>query len=158
MIEVRPTEMGDAKHLKDWILAQSEYFPMGDLKEIEETAKRWVEVAVEQKSGLTALYQGTPVGFGILFLQNYVRLTHQAVHILVVDKSYQQMGIGSKLLNALMERGRELGVELLHVEVYDEAAIERFYKRHGFVEFARQERWTKDHDIYRARVCLERFL
>lgn len=159
-IEIRPIEPEDAHLLKDW-LSEPEtepYFPTGEPAEIEDAAKRWVDLALEQHCGLTALYQGKPVGLGLLFLQTYVKLTHQCVHVLVVSSAFRKMGIGSKLLEELMKMAREFGVELFHVEVYDDPEIEKFYKEHGFVEYARQEAWTKSGDQYRRRVCLERFI
>lgn len=159
-LEIRTCEKADSEPLKRWIFdpETTPLFPVSDPKEIEDAACRWVELAMEQNCGLTALYQGTPVGFGVLFLQNYVELTHQCVHILLVDRAYQKMGIGSALLNALMDKARAHNVELLHVEVYDDPDIERFYKKHGFKEFARQEKWSKENHDYRSRVLLERFL
>ncbi len=138
------------------------FFPTADCKETSDAGVRWVEMALEQKSGLTAIYHGSPVAMGISFLQTYTRLVHQCVHILVVSQEYRRLGIGSELLEALEAQAKDYGVELFHVEVYDDPGVEAFYRKQGYIEFARQQGWSKDTSqhppIYRARVCMEKFL
>ena len=69
------------------------------------------------------------------------------------------MGIGSALLEELLSHGKgQFGVELAHVEVVGDEEVVNFYRKRGFVEFARQERWIKDHDQILNRVCLEKFV
>lgn len=159
-LEIRPVQSEDSLPLSLWLSdpETTPFFPVADPSEIQDIACRWTEMAVDQSCGLTALYQGTPVGFAICFLQTYERLKHESVHILLVDRAYRGMGIGGGLLQALEEKACRSGVELFHVEVYNDASIERFYRKRGFVEFGRQERWTKDDGLYRARVLMEKLL
>jgi GNAT superfamily N-acetyltransferase len=156
----RPVEKADTSFVAHWLADPlvEPCFPMAEAKEIEESAQRWVDLCINETCGFTAQFQGSPVGFGVLFLQTYKRLVHQCVHILVVDPPFRHMGIGSALLQALITRARERGVELLHVEVYEDPEVLKFYKKRGFKQFAKQEKWTKDHGIYRSRTMLERFI
>ncbi len=159
-LTLRLTEKSDAVPLHTWLLDPevARSFPVGDPQEIEEAAKRWVDLC-EEEAALTALYQGVPVGIGILFLQHYKRLRHQAMHLLLVAKEFRCMGIGSALLEELLSHGKgQFGVELAHVEVVGDEEVVNFYRKRGFVEFARQERWIKDHDQILNRVCLEKFV
>lgn len=157
---IRPGQAEDSQALFQWMsdpeIARD--LPLGETSEIEEASKRWVEFH-QQKGVLVAVYQGVPVGIAILFLQHYQRIRHQCLHVLLVAKEYRGMGIGSALLEKTMELAkREHAIELFHVEIYGNAEAELFYRRRGFVEFARQERWIKDGDRILNRVCLEKFI
>ncbi|MBS0621769.1 MAG: GNAT family N-acetyltransferase [Verrucomicrobia bacterium] len=163
-LEIRPILEGDAPVIKELLMEErtEPFFPMGDPHEFEEGSKYWVSIGVNERAGLVALYQGVPVGMGLLFLHSYKRLKHQATHVMFVSAQFRRMGIGSALLRALMELAKREGVELLSVEVYDDPGVALFYKKQKFVEFARQQKWTKDATKnpvqYRARICMERFL
>ena len=159
-LEIRPVILEDGALLAEWIsdpLVEPD-FPMGQPQEIEEGAKRWVELACEQKSGLVAVYEGAPVGLGMLFLQTYKLILHNCVHILVIAPPYREIGIGKALLEALEKLAKERGVDLLHVEGYDDEEAIRFYRGQGYTEFGRQEAWTKTDAGYRGRVLLEKFI
>lgn len=160
MVEIRDVEAGDVGVLREWLSdpETSRCFPVADSQEIEEAAKRWVEFALP-RAGLIGIYQGSPVGYAMLFLHNYNRLKHQSYCVLVVDRSYRNLGVGSALLDALMVMASERhGVELLHTEIYGDPDVLRFFKRRGFTECARQEDWSRDGDDVRARVIVERFI
>ena len=164
VLEVRPSTKEDVPHLQQWLSEPrtEPFFPTGDPPEIEDAAKRWIEMAIEQGSGFTATLDGKPAGFAMLFLQTYTKLLHQAVHILLVGQDHRRQGVGSALLTALETLGKEKNIELIHVEVYDDPGVEQFYKLHGYREYARQLGWSKDSKkdppLYRARVCLEKFI
>lgn len=164
VLKVRPTTKDDVAPLGRWLAEPrtEPFFPTGDPPEIEDAAKRWVEMAMEQGAGLTATIDGHAVGFAMLFLQTYKKLVHQAVQILVVGQDHRRQGAGSALIAAIEKLGREKGVELCHVEVYEDPGVETFYRLHGYREYARQLGWSKDAKIdppyYRARVCLEKFI
>lgn len=64
----------------------------------------------------------------------YVRSFEEAcITNFAVDPSLRRKGVGSFLLNALMEQGRQQGIErfTLEVRVSNEAAI-RLYEKYGF--------------------------
>jgi GNAT superfamily N-acetyltransferase len=164
VLEIRPCLAEDIPHLQAWLAEPrtEPFFPTGDPPEIDDAGKRWIELAIEQGAGFTATLDGKPVGFGMLFLQTYEKLVHQAVHILIVGQDHRRQGVGFALLDNLEALGRDRGVELIHVEVYDDPGVEMFYANRGYREFARQLGWSKDSKQtppqYRARVCLEKFI
>ncbi|MGE3954301.1 MAG: N-acetyltransferase family protein [Parachlamydiales bacterium] len=159
-LQFRPVVREDHTLLAEWIADPlvEPAFPMGEPHEIEEGAKRWVEMGVDQGSGLVAVYKGVPVGMGLLFLQTYTLIRHNCVHVLVVSPPYRELGIGEGLLGALEGLARDKGVSLLHVEVYGDPAAVHFYLAHGYTEFGRQQGWTKTPAGYGERVLLEKFL
>lgn len=157
---IRPTLQEDAPMLREWLSEEEtgRYFPVQEENEIKEASERWCQLAVEEESGLTALWQGNPVGIMILFVQSYVKLRHQSLHILCVASAYRRMGFGSRLLQETLSLCKKKEIELLHVEVYEDPGFEAFYRNHGFVEFARQPGWSKEGEEYLGRVCFERFV
>lgn len=159
-LEIRKTVAEDAAPLLEWMSDPKVnlHLPMGEPQEIEDGAKRWCDL---YKKGycLTAVLDGEPVGMGFLFIQDYVVLCHQCMHVLVVRHDCQGQGIGSKLLEELLRVAKdEFKLELVHVEVYGSEEIVDFYKKRGFVEFARQEKWLKIDGSYYNRVLLETYL
>jgi len=159
VIEVRPAQAEDSVPLQEWLSEpeMAKGFPMGDPHEIQEAAKRGAEMG-GKGTGLTALYQGEPVGMGLLFLHTYKRLCHQCYHVLLVHRPYQHMGIGTRLLEELEALARSRGVELIHTEVYDDPSTLHFYYRRGYRPYGRQEGWIEDHTERRARVVIEKFI
>ena len=78
---------------------------------------------------LTAFLGENLAGYG-----GYVRSFEEAcITNIAVDPSLRRKGVGSFLLNALMEQGRQQGIErfTLEVRVSNEAAI-RLYEKYGF--------------------------
>ncbi len=159
-IEIRYTTEEDLPHFIEWLKEPKtlRQFPLTDDKEIEDAAKRWIDFYKEGYN-LTAVYEGVPVGIGILFVQNYTLLRHQCTHILLVAEPYRHLEIGHHLHEELVRLAKErFGIELIHVEVYGAEEAVTFYRQHGYDEFGRQEGWIKDGTEYLERVLLERFI
>lgn len=161
-VVIRYTEMNDAKYLRQWLLDPStmRWFPMADEVEIDDSVNRWIAFS-RYKCSLTAVKDGIPCGLATLYLQPYRRLAHQCEFGIVVSKDYRGRGyhVGEHLLTSLMDLAKNtFRIELLHLQVYGENPAIRLYRRFGFREFGRQNRWLKDGDAYLARVFMERLL
>jgi len=160
-IEVRYTEPGDAKYLKEWLMDPEVqgWFPMADQVEIDDAVMRWIAF-YRYKCSLTIVKDGVPCGLATLYLQPYRKLAHQCEFGIIVGRGYRNMGIGSYLISSLMHLAKEkFKIELLHLQVYAENPAMNLYKRFGFKEFGRQNSWIKEPgDRYVGRVFMERFL
>lgn len=159
-VEVRYTEAGDNKHLKEWLMEPETqcWFPMLDEVEIDDAVMRWIAF-YRYKCSLTAMKDGKPCGIGTLYLQPYRKLAHQCEFGIILGKDYRGLGIGSYLMSSLMHLAKEkFKIELLHLQVYAGNPAIDFYKRFGFSEFGRQNSWIKEADGYYGRVFMERFL
>jgi RimJ/RimL family protein N-acetyltransferase len=159
-LEIRYTEPGDAKYLKEWLMEPDiqRWFPMADQVEIDDAVLRWIAF-YRYKCSLTVLKDGVPCGLATLYLQPYRKLAHQCEFGIIVGKGYRSIGIGSYLMNSIMHLAKEkFKIELLHLQVYAENPAMNLYKRFGFKEFGRQNSWIKESDRYVGRVFMERFL
>ncbi len=159
-IDIRYTEVEDAKHLREWLSEPGilRWFPMLDDVEIEDAAVRWISFC-KYKCSLTALYKGEPCGLTTLYLQPYRKLAHQCEFGIIVGSAFRNIGVGGELLKNIMHLAKnDFKIELLHLQVYAENPAMRLYRRYGFREFGRQNHWIKDKGIYVGRVFMERFL
>lgn len=160
-VEVRYTEPGDAKYLKEWLTDPEVrgLFPMDDEMELDDAVMRWIAFS-RYKCSLTIIKEGVPCGIATLYLQPYRKLAHQCEFGIVVGKGYRKMGIGSYLMSSLIHLAKEkFKIELLHLQTYagNLSAID-LYKRFGFTEFGRQNGWVKEKEGYGGRVFMERLI
>lgn len=161
-ITIRFTEAEDAKYLREWLMESStrRWFPMGDQVEIDDSVGRWISFS-RYKCSITALKDGIPCGLATLYLQPYRRIAHQCEFGIIVGENYRGRGyhVGEQLLTRLIELAKnDFRIELLHLQVYGENPAMRIYRRFGFREFGRQNRWLKDHEAYVSRVFMERLI
>ncbi|MCB1112818.1 MAG: GNAT family N-acetyltransferase [Chlamydiales bacterium] len=158
-VDIRYTEQGDADHLKQWLLDPSvnRWFPMLDEVEIDDAVMRWIGFH-RYRCSLTATLNGKPVGLITLYLQPYKKLAHQCEFGIIVSPDHRGKKVGSELLSNLIHLAKtKFRIELLHLQVYADNPAIRLYKRFGFKEFGRQEKWIKEtNGEYTARVFMER--
>lgn len=158
--QVRLARDEDAAEIQRWLSdpETTRCFPFGEPAEIEESAKRWVELHKE-RAALVLECEGRPAAIALVYLQTERQLTHQALHILLVAPEIRNQGIGTFLLNELLLWAKEgLGLELIHVEVTMGTPGVEFYRKRGFEIFAQQREWMKEGDELLGRVMLERLL
>lgn len=160
-IDIRYTEPGDAKFLKEWLLDPevSRWFPMADEVEIDDAVNRWIGF-YRYRCSLTAVYQGNPVALSTLYLQPYKKLAHQCEFGIIVAPDFRGNKIGTEILNNLIYLAKEkFGIELLHLQVYEGNPATRLYERMGFKEFGKQTSWIKEKEgHYTGRVFMEKFI
>lgn len=160
-IDIRYTEVGDAKYLKQWLMdpTVSRWFPMDDEAEIDDAVNRWIGF-YRYKCSLTAVKDGIPVGLSTLYLQPYKKLAHQCEFGIIVAPDQRNKKIGTFLINNIMHLARDtFKIELLHLQVYAENPAIRLYKRMGFTQFGEQAKWLKGRDgVHQARSFMEKEL
>ena len=159
-LEIRYTEQGDTKYLKEWLMEPEtrRWFPMEDEVEVDDAVMRWIAFH-RYKCSLTVTKEGIPCGIATLYLQPYKKLADQCEFGIIVGEKYRNMGIGSYLMSSVMHLAKEkFKVELLHLQVYAENPAMNLYRRFGFKEFGRQNAWIKEQDRFVGRVFMERYL
>jgi putative acetyltransferase len=159
-VMIRPAVEGDQKYLVEWLLQPGvlQWFPLADVREIEDAARIWMSYR-QQNAVLTAVCDGEPCGSANLYLQPFRKLSHQCLFAIILDEKHRGKGIGTKLLLELMRRAKEeLGIELLHLEVYDGNPAIYLYQKLGFIEYGRQPRFVKDKGVYTAAILMQKRL
>ena len=136
-----------------------EYFPMYDLREIQDSVRIW-EIFCKKGASLTADVNGAPVGLAFLNLQGYKKLAHQCLITIIVDEAHRGKGIGTQLLLDLMKLGKEgFNLEMVHLEVYHTNPAITLYRRLGFTEFGRHPQFIKEPDgRYIDKIFMEKTL
>ncbi len=134
------------------------YFPMYDIREIEDSARIW-EIYCKKGASLTAVVDGVDCGIAFLNLQVYKKFTHQCLITIIVDEGYRNQGVGTALLQELFKLAKEtFHLEMLHLEVYATNPAINLYKRMGFKEFGVQEKFIKEKGKYIGKTLMERYL
>lgn len=160
-ILIRPTEEKDAGPLHAWFSKGDilQWFPMLDELEIEDAVRIWMAYA-KIGASLTAELNQEPVGLALLYVQPYQKLAHQCLLSIIVSPDHRGQGIGKKLMQALMQHGKEkFHLEMLHLEVYDGNPAIHLYRKMGFTEFGAQKHFIKEgQGAYRGKVLMEKIL
>lgn len=148
----------DGEYFKNWLLQPNvlQYFPMDNVREIEDSVRVWM-IFCQRGASITALWDDIPCGISFLNLQAYSKFAHQCLITIIVDEPYRNRGIGTALIEALFPLAKdEFHMEFLHLEVYEINPAIRLYKRLGFVEFGKQERFIKEKGHYIGKILMQR--
>lgn len=159
-ISIREAKSDDEPLLVKWLSQEGvlKWFPLTDIREIEDAAKIWMSYS-KQKAVLTAEYDGVACGIANLYIQPFKKLAHQCLLAIIVDENFRGKGVGTKLLEALETLAREhFGIQILHLEVYEENPAMNLYKRLGFEEFGKQKRFIKEESGYRSKIFMQKRL
>jgi len=159
-LHFRPTKLEDAPALTSWLSDPEilRWFPMFDMREIEDAVRIWVGYA-RLEAGITAEYNGEPVGMANLYIQPYKKLVHTCLFSIIVKSDLRGKGIGSALIEELLKLAKEkFHIEILHLEVYDGNPARRLYERAGFKEFGRQNKFIKENGKYIAKIFMQKKL
>lgn len=163
-LTIRFAEESDQKFLIEWLLQPGvlEGFPLTDLREIEDAARIWVGYS-KYNAVLTALWDGTPCGIAVLYIQPYQKLAHQCLFAIIVDENYRSKGVGAKLMEDLMALGKErFKLEFMHLEVYEGNRAINLYRRLGFKEYGFQRHFIKEQKDgetrYIGKILMQKYL
>lgn len=156
----RLTSAEDAAPLLRWLSDPQilQWFPMFDAREIEDAVRIWVGYS-RIESGITAEWNGESVGMANLYIQPYKKLAHTCLFSIIVKNEMRGKGIGSALLEQLMQHAKaKFKIETLHLEVYEGNPAKRLYERAGFEEFGCQTRFIKQNGKYMAKIFMQKKL
>jgi len=160
-IAIRLTEKKDLSKITSWLMDKEvlKGFPMINEREVQDSVRFW-EMHIEKKASITATYEGEPVGCANLYVQSAEKLKHQCLFVIVVGTSFRGQGVGTKLLESLEKRAKEVfHIELLHLEVYENNPAIALYERVGFKKYGAHPKYLKDPDgTYYDKVMMQKRL
>jgi len=159
-ISIRFAEESDTQYLVNWLLQPGvlDWFPLEGLKEIEDAAKIWLSYR-QYEAVLTILVDGLPVGIANLYLQPYKKLSHQCLFAIIIDEKMRGKGIGTRLMQELMQLAKErFNITLLHLEVYEGNPAILLYEKLGFVVYGKQRHFVKETTGYKTKILMQKLL
>lgn len=160
-MRLRPSVEGDRDLLVKWFLTGDSlrWFPMLDKREVENSATIWMSY-IKQRSVWTVEYEGVSCGTVLLYAQKNKRLSHQALFAIIIDEKYRNRGIGTFVLRELMRIAKEdFGIEILHLEAYENNPAISLYRRLGFLKYGYQKNFIKEEDgSYCGKVMMQVYL
>jgi len=157
---IRLSEIQDGEMFKHLLQQPGvlEYFPIYDLREIEDAVRIW-EIFCKKGASITSIIDEVPCGLAFLNLQAYKKFAHQCLFTIIVDEAHRNKGIGTKLLHELFKLSKELfNLEMLHLEVYETNPAINLYRRLGFTEFGRHPKFIREPDRYIDKIFMQRDL
>ncbi len=155
--QIRFTEQNDLGPLLEWLNEPEiiKWFPMSTKREIEDSAKNWIGFS-KFKCSLSGVYNNETVAIATLFLMPYKKLMHHSMFYLVVDKKHQRKGIGSKMLEALINLAKEeFNFESIYIEIFEGCPAASLLEKFKFTKFATQPMFVKEKDKYLSRTLYE---
>jgi len=156
-VEIRVSTIEDGALFKRVLLQPGvlEYFPMYDLREVEDAVRIW-EIFCRKGASLTAVKDNIPCGIAFLNLQGYKKLTHQCLITIALDEAFRNQGIGTKLLEKLIFISKDsFNLEMIHLEVYETNPARRLYQRLGFTEFGMHPNFIKEDGRYINKIFMQ---
>lgn len=156
-IEIQVSKINDGELFKNLLLQPDvlQYFPMYDVREIDDSVRVW-EIFCHKEASLTAYLDNERCGIAFLNLQGYKKFAHQCLITIIVDQKHRKKGIGTRLLKELFKLAKEkFQMEMLHLEVYETNPAITLYKRMGFTEFGLQKRFIKEKNHYIGKILMQ---
>ena len=117
----------------------------------EEREARFIDRFAKSKDDimLVALDGDKVVGNAIVERNRVARYHHRAEISITVIKDYWGNGIGSRLMEMMIEFAKAVGIEMLYLEVRDDnVRALKLYRKYGFSEIGVYENFFKIADKY----------
>lgn len=159
-LTIRVAEEEDKAYLIQFLLEPGvlTYFPMCDQREVEDAVRISMSY-IDYQSAYTAEYQGQICGNMVLYLSPFSKTKHQSLFMIVISEAFRNRNIGTHMLEYLCKAAYEdHGIELLHLEVYEDNPARRLYERNGFVEYGRHPHFLKGPDGFRTKILMQKNL
>lgn len=155
--DIRYTHVDDAAFLRKWLEVPEVlyWFPLSTSAEVENAIRAWIGFS-RVSSSLTALFRDTPIAVGTLFLMPYRKTMHHCLFKILVDPEFQRRGVGRAMIRNLKHLAKNyFHLKLIHTEFFEGNPIQYLLEENQFREFARQNRYVKQGDLYLSRILME---
>ena len=159
-LTIRPSTEKDLPYLKTWFSHPSISigFPMFGEKEVEDSVQSWKNY-LKQDLSLTALWEGIPCAMAVLYIQPFKKLAHTCLFSIVVSEEKRGCGIGSALLQDLIEMAKtSYQIEILHLEVFEGNPAIHLYEKMGFEVYGKQTHFSFEEGQYRSKLFMQKRL
>ncbi len=156
-LKIRYTTVDDHSYLLQWLKKPGilRNFPVKEQWEVEQTVDVWMEFAKHRLS-ITATWNDVPVGIAVLYLQGFRKISHQALFAVLVEKQQRSKGIGTKLIQTLERMAKEIGLDFLHLEVYEGNRAKALYEKLGFTVVGRRKGFLLDDGQYIDQILMQK--
>ncbi|MGZ9849413.1 GNAT family N-acetyltransferase [Macrococcus psychrotolerans] len=166
MFEIRSVNINDAEGILEYckiVGGETDNLLFGSegLGFSVETERTIIEniAAKEKDIMLVAMDEDNVVGIGNIMGNGRMRIEHQARLAISVRKDYWGQGVGSRMMQALIDFAKERSIEIITLEVYhdNESAI-NLYQKFGFKEIGYFKNYSKVNDEYKDAVLMNLYL
>lgn len=166
MVEIRSVNINDAEEILEYckiVGGETDNLLFGSegLGFSVETERTIIEnIAVKEKDIMLAAMDGdNVVGIGNIMGNGRMRISHQARLAISVRKDYWGQGVGSRIMQSLIDFAKERSIEIITLEVYhdNESAI-KLYQKFGFKEIGYFKNFSKVNDEYKDAVLMNLYL
>ncbi|WP_425446741.1 N-acetyltransferase family protein [Dethiothermospora halolimnae] len=128
-------------------------------EEFNVTVNQEKDFIKSQSLFLVVEVDGKIVGSSTLRKNNIEKLSHTSVFGITILRDYCNLGIGSKLVEHTISWAREVNIEKIDLEVFEnnKPAI-RLYKKFGFIVEGRRNKYIKINGEYQDMLLMTKIL
>lgn len=157
---IRNAEAKDAEEIITMVkqvIDETGFFPH-TAEEFNVTVEHEVEYIKSTALFLLVEINGKIVGSATLNRSDLIKLNHIVTFGITILKEYCGLGIGSILIEKIIEWAKFNDVEKIELEVFEKntSAI-MLYKKFGFIEEGRKRRYIKTNEGYQDMILMGRF-
>lgn len=165
MVEIRSVNIKDAEEILEYckiVGGETDNLLFGSegLGFSVETERTIIEnIAVKEKGIMLAAMDGdNVVGIGNIMGNGRMRIGHQARLAISVRKDYWRQGVGSRIMQSLIDFAKERSTELLIQLYHDNESAIKLYQKFGFKEIGYFKNFSKVNDEYKDAVLMNLYL
>ena len=157
---IRNAEAKDAEEIilmVKQVIDETGFFPR-TAEEFNVTVEQEIDYIKSTALFLLVEIDGKIVGSVTLDRSHLIKLNHIVTLGITILKEYCGLGIGSLLMEKVIEWTKSNGVEKIELEVFENntSAI-MLYKKFGFVEEGRKRKYIKTKEGYQDMILMGRF-
>ena len=159
-LKIRLSEEKDIPYLAKFLMQPGvlPFFPMCNEKEVEDSSRIWISYR-QFGCAYTGEYDGEVCGMTNLYLSPFTKAKKQTLFSIIISEEFRNKGIGGEMIDHLIDVAQnEHGIELLHLEVYEDNPAKRLYERKGFVKYGEHPNFLKEPDGFRSKILMQKKL